>query len=53
MTPEWKTAIRMKRRYTKKFAKDRSQENLINKNKWRNTATNLRRRAFLKRVLEN
>ena len=46
MTPEWKTAIRMKRKYTKKFAKDPSQENLINKNKWRNTATKLRRRAI-------
>ena len=34
MTPEWKTAIRMKRKYSKKFAKDPSQENLINKNKW-------------------
>ena len=46
MTPEWKKAIRMKRKYTKKFAKDPSQENLINKNKWRNTATKLRRRAI-------
>lgn len=45
MTPEWKKAIRIKRRYTKKFAKDPSQENFINKNKWRNTATKLRRRA--------
>ena len=26
MTPEWKTAIRMKREYSKKFAKDPSQE---------------------------
>ena len=46
MTPEWKTAIRMERKYTKKFGKDPSQENLINKNKWRNTATKLRRRAI-------
>ena len=46
MTPEWKTAIPMKRKYTKRFAKDPSRENLINKNKWRNTATKLRRRAI-------
>ena len=36
----------MKRKYTKKFAKNPSQENLINKNNWRNTATKLRRRAI-------
>ena len=46
MTPEWKTAIRMKRKYTKKFAKDPPQGNLINNNTWRNTATKLRRRAI-------
>lgn len=46
ITLEWKTAIRMKRKYTNKFATDPSQENLINKNKWRNTATELRRRAI-------
>ena len=46
MTPEWKTAIRMERKYTKKFGKDPSQENLINKHKLRNTATKLRRRVI-------
>ena len=46
MTPEWKTAIRMKRKYTGKFAKDPSQEKLINNKKWRNTATKFRRRAI-------
>ena len=46
MTPEWKTAIRVKRKYTEKFAKDSSRENLINKNKLRITATKLRRRAI-------
>ena len=46
ITPEWKTAIRMKRKYTEKFAKDSSQENLINKNELRITATKLTRRAI-------
>ena len=36
----------MKRKYTKKFANDPSQENLINKNKRPNTATKFRRRAI-------
>ena len=46
MTPKWKIAIRMKRKYTRKFAKDPSQENLINKNMWRNRATKLSRQAI-------
>ena len=35
----------MERKYTRKFAKDPSQKNIINKNKWRNTDTKFRRRA--------
>jgi len=46
MTTEWKAAIRKKRRYAKIFLNNPTQENRELKNKWRNTATKLRRKAI-------
>lgn len=46
MTTEWKTAIRTKRKYARRFYKNRTEENLRLKNKWRNEATKLRRKAI-------
>ena len=48
MTPEWKEAIRKKRKYAKKFRKDNSMENWEQMKKWRNNATRLRRQAIKK-----
>ena len=46
MTQEWKRALRNKRKYAKKFAKDRTAENLDLKRKYRNIATRERRKAI-------
>ena len=48
MTKEWKNAIREKRRFSKLFAKNRTEENWEQKRKWRNEATKLRRKAIKK-----
>lgn len=45
MTPEWKQAIRDKRKFAVQFAKDRSLENFELKRKYRNIATRERRKA--------
>jgi len=45
MTTEWKRAIRKKRRYANRYYKNPTLENLNLKNKWRNCATKLRRKA--------
>lgn len=46
MTLEWKKAIRKKRRYAKRYAKNPTEENRELMKMWRNTATRLRRRAI-------
>eukprot|EP00794_Sanderia_malayensis_P018501 gene18501-20356_t len=46
MTTEWKKAIRKKRKYAREFSKNRSDENLALKRKWRNEATRQRRKAI-------
>ena len=46
MTPEWKQAIRNKRKFAVQFAKDRSLENLELERKYRNIATRERRKAI-------
>ena len=46
MTKEWKDAIRKKRKFAKKFAKNQTEENRFTKNKWRNIATKCRRKAI-------
>ena len=46
MTEEWKNALRTKRKYAGKFAKDRTAENLELKRKYRNIATRERRKAI-------
>ncbi|KAK3744231.1 hypothetical protein QZH41_004610 [Actinostola sp. cb2023] len=46
MTMEWKHAIRKKRRYAKRYASNPTCENYREKNKWRNLATKLRRKAI-------
>lgn len=46
MTNEWKKAIREKRKYAKRYAKNPTPENLKLKNFWRNNATKLQRRAI-------
>ena len=46
MTQEWKRALRNKRKYAKKFAEDRTGENLELKRKYRNIATRERRNAI-------
>lgn len=45
-TQEWKSALRNKRKYAKKFAEDRTAENLELKRKYRNIATRERRKAI-------
>ena len=46
MTPEWKQAIRDKRKFAVQFAKDRSLENFELKRKYRNIATRECRKAI-------
>ena len=46
MTQEWKRALRNKRKYAKKFAEDRTSENMELKRKYRNIATRERRKAI-------
>ena len=47
MTPEWKKAIRDKRKFVIKFAKERTEENFaLNLKKYRNIATRERRKAI-------
>ena len=46
MTKEWKIAIRNKRKYAVRFAKNRTQENFELKKKYRNLATKERRKAI-------
>ncbi|XP_028405238.1 uncharacterized protein LOC114527742 [Dendronephthya gigantea] len=46
MTPEWKQAIRNKRKFAIQFAKDRSPDNYELKRKYRNIATRERRKAI-------
>ena len=46
MTSEWKNATRKKRKYSRRFAKNPTQENLQLKKKWRNIATKLRKRSI-------
>ena len=48
MTMEWKQAIRRKRKYAKKYARNKTNENWELKKKWRNEATKCRRRAIKK-----
>jgi len=46
MTNEWKHAIKEKRKFTKRYAKYPTEENLHQKKSWRNRAANLRRKAI-------
>lgn len=46
MTEEWKPAIRMKRTFSEKFAKNPTDENLQLKKSWRNIASKLRRQSL-------
>ena len=46
MTLEWKKAIRKKRRYAKRYARNPTEEYRELMKTWRNTATRLRRRAI-------
>ncbi|CAB4039114.1 Hypothetical predicted protein, partial [Paramuricea clavata] len=46
MTEEWKAAIRMKRKFSKKFAKNPTDENLQLKKSCRNVASKLRRQSL-------
>ena len=46
MTKEWKIAIRNKKKYAVRFAKNRTQENFELKKKYRNLATKERRKAI-------
>ena len=46
MTPEWKRAIKMKRKFAKQCAQSRTEENWELKRIWRNKATNYRRKAI-------
>jgi hypothetical protein len=46
MNAEWKEAIRKKRKYGKKFSKDRKCETWELIKRWRNEATRLRRKAI-------
>ena len=46
MTKEWKIAIRNKRKYAVRFAKNRTQENFELKKKYHNLATKERRKAI-------
>jgi hypothetical protein len=46
MTDGWKQAIREKRKFTKRYGKHPTEENLQQKKFWRNRAANLRRKAI-------
>lgn len=46
MTTDWKDVIRKKRKYSKKYLRNSTDENLFMKDKWRNEATKLRRKAI-------
>ena len=46
MTPEWKRAIKMKRKFAKQYAQSRTEENWELKRIWRNKATGYRRKAI-------
>ena len=46
MTPKWKEAIEMKRKYAKQYANSRTKENWELKRRWRNIFTNYRRQAI-------
>ena len=46
MTPEWKRAIKMKRKFAKQCAQSRTEENWELKRIWRNKATDYRRKAI-------
>jgi len=46
MTFEWKKAIRKKKRYAKRYARNPTEENRGLMKTWRNTATRLWRRAI-------
>lgn len=46
MTPEWKRAIKMKRKFAKQYAQSRTEENWELKRIWRNKATSYRRKAI-------
>ena len=46
MTLEWKKAIRKKRRFARRYARNPTEENQRLSKMWRNTATRLRRRAI-------
>ena len=46
MNAEWKEAIRKKRKYAKKFSKDKKLETWDLVKRWRNEATRLRRKAI-------
>ena len=43
---KWKNAIKAKRRFSKNFSKNQTQENFELKRKWRNEATKQRRVAI-------
>ena len=46
MTPKWKNAIKMKRKFAKQYAQEKTEENWELKRKWRNKAANCRRQAI-------
>ena len=46
MTTDWKNAIRNKRRYSKRYIRNPTEENFHMKNKWRNEATRIRQKAI-------
>ena len=46
MTPEWKRAIKMKRKFAKQYAQSRTEENWELKRIWRNKAAGYRRKAI-------
>ena len=51
MNPTWKKSIRLKRKYAKQFAKNRTSENWELKRNWRNIATKERRKAIKAYIL--
>ena len=46
MTPNWKKAIKMKRKYAQQYAQNRTDDNRKLKTKWRSEATKCRQRAI-------
>ena len=46
MTSGWKNAIKLKRKYAKQYANNRTNENWEVKRKWRNIATKYRRQVI-------